>query len=464
MERKLYTKGWFWLCIAIVVFLANQLPFLRDMRPVMYDEAWYADTAYNLLQGHGLRNAIVGTRGNSNFLLPMLTAGVMAVFGCNLFSIRLTAVLCGVLTMVFLSFCMKQMHVGWKSQSFTFLLFVSLSVFNTIFRFGRPECAAIMCVTGGIWLYLRYRTDASWKNMIGMSVFVFLAGCAHPYALLLFALLGILLLAEGLRDKNKKGLVNLIPLLLSAIVSVLAVAWVSKTYNVAGESYIKDRLSFKLIGEALPMYFKEAFLSKTTLSFLPLLAVILIMSFKNKENRGLAWVALAYFLVFPFLFSADLMMLGLGIDYVALVGVVLAAPFLEQSLANRGKWMSPVFVIYCLGCLGLTYYYNYAVKYEKANTVLAKELPAVVPDGSKVFGPIRQWPMLMKTNYQSEHTVLPIEAVESYDYVILNSQDVELYPSYACFLPIDDDKMELMYERNTRQYGIIKVYKTKTKK
>lgn len=460
MEKKLYTKDWFWLCVAIVVFLVNQLPFLSDVRPVMYDEAWYGNTAYSFAHGEGFLNTVVGTRGNSNFLLPLLTAGFMRLFGYNLLALRLPAVTCGVLTLVLLSLCMKQMRISWKSQAFTFLLFVSLPIFNTIFRFGRPECIAIMCSLGGIWFYMRYIDCESWSNMIGMSVFVWLAGCAHPYALLLFGLLGIHLLVKTIKLKDKKGVLRLVLLVLAAVASVMAVAWVSRTYNGAGESYVKDRFSTKDIWLALPVYFKEAFLSKASLSFIPLLAVLVIESLGEKKNRELAWAALGVFLLFPFLFSTDLMMVGMGLDYVAIVGLVLTAPFLERALSQKKRWITLGFCAYCLGCLGISYYFNYGVKHEKANSVLAEELPTIVPGESKVFGPLRQWPMLMQTDYQSDHSVYPIQDVETYDYVILNSQDTAFYSTYEAFLPIDESKLELVYEKPTRQYGTIQVFKT----
>lgn len=461
MKRKTYSKDWFWLCIAIVAFLVNQLPFLVDVRPVMYDEAWYGNTAYNFAQGDGFLNTVVGTRGNSNFLLPLLTAGFMRLFGYSLLALRLPAVVCGVMSLVFLSLCMKQMHIGWKLQAMTLLLFVSLTIFNTIFRFGRPECVAIMCTLGGIWFYLRYLDCESWKNMLGMSVLVLLAGCAHPYALLLFGLLGIHLLVRTIKSKDKTGSMRLTLLVVAAMASVLAIMWVSNTYNGAEESYVRDRFSAKDIWLAVPVYFKEAFLSKTSLSFLPLLAILVIESLGEKKHRELAWAALGVFLLFPFLFSTDLMMIGMGFDYVAAVGVVLTAPFLERILLQKKRWVVFGFCAYCLGCLGISYYYNYVVKYEKANSVLAEELPSIIPEGSKVFGPIRQWPMLMQTDYQSDHSVFPIKDVEDYDYVILNSQDTAFYSIYDAFLPIDESRMELVYEKPTRQYGTVQVYKAK---
>ena len=461
MEKKLYTKEWLWLSVAIVVFLVNQLPFLSDVRPVMYDESWYGNTAYNFAQGDGFLNTVVGTRGNSNFLLPLLTAGFMRIFGYNLLAIRLPAVFCGLLTLVFLSLCMKQMRMEWKPQALTFLMFVSLTIFNTIFRFGRPECLAIMCTLGGIWFYLKYLERESWQNMLGLSVFVWLAGCAHPYALLLFGFLGIHLSVRTAKVKDMKGGCRLALLILAAVASVLAVAWVSKIYNGAEESYVRDRFSAKDIWLAVPVYFKEAFLSKASLSFLPLMAILVVESFRDKKIQGLAWAALGVFLLFPFLFSTDLMMVGMGLDYVAAVGMVLTAPFFEKVLSQKKRWVTLGICACCLGCLGISYYFNYRVKYEKANSVLAEELPSIIPKNSKVFGPLRQWPMLMQTDYQSEHTVQPIEDVETYDFFILNTQDTTFYSTYDLFLPVDESKMELVYEKPTRQYGMIQVFKIK---
>ena len=461
LKMKLYTKPWFWLVLAMSVFLVNQLPFLVDIRPVMYDEAWYGNTAYNFTQGKGFLNTVVGTRGNSNFLLPLLTAGFMRVFGYSLLSIRLTAVFCGVMTLVFLSLCMKQLRMSWKAQALAFLLFVSLPLFNTVFRFGRPECAALMCMAGGLWFYLRYREDTSWPNMVGMSVFAGLAGCAHPYALLLFALLGVDLLVKVIKGKDKKGALKLLLLLLVAVASVMAVAWVSRTYNGAEESYVKDRFSIKGIESALPVYFKGAFLSKMSLSFLPLLAIIIVEFVRDNGNRVLALVALVHFLIFPFMFSSDLMMAGLGMDYVALIGAILAASLLERLMTEKKRWAVCGFCLYCVFCLGVSYYFNYGSKYERANTVLSKELPKVVSEGAKVFGPIRQWPVLMQTDYQSDHTGLPIEQIEAYDFFILNTQDTVFYSSYKAFLPIDESKLQLVYEKLTKQYGKVQVYKVK---
>ena len=463
MKKIEFNKySWFVFVFFIAVFLVNQLPFLVDVRPVMYDEAWYGDTAYNLTLGNGFSNAIVGKGGNANFLLPLLTSGFMLVFGYNLLAIRLAAVFCGVMTIAFVVLSMKRLQIGWKPQALTLLLFVSLTIYNTVFRFGRPECLSLMCMAGGLWFYFRYRDDASWKNMIGLSLFVFLAGCSHPFALFMFALMGAGLLLRAITEKKPRMVLHLSVLLSVAVLCVFLIIMVSKKYSAGGGGAgVFSRFSFKEARVASVVYFKEAFFSKSALYMIPLLAVLVYEACFDKRNRELAIIALIHFLLFPFLFSTDLMMVGLGQDYVAFVATVLVAPFMTKLMENKRKWVIVAYVAYCLCSLGISYYYNFGVKYEKANSVLAEELPTVIPENSRVFGPIRQWPMLMETNYQSEHTVLQIGSVESYDYVILNSQDTAYYSSYDAFLPIDESKLELVYEKPTRQYGMVQVFKIK---
>lgn len=455
---KVYKQAWFWLLVGIVVFLINQLPFLADTRPVMYDEAWYANTGYNFSQGDGFLNTVVGTRGNSNYLLPTLTGIMFWIFGYSLFTIRLTAVLCGVVTMIFLHLCMKELKSSVKAEIAVLAFFVSIALFNTIFRFGRPECASIMCMTGGIWFLLRYMRENSWSNMIGLTCFAFLSTIGHPYALLFFALAGVVLLCQTIRDKKWSNLAHLAILMIAAIVAIGSIAWVSHVYNGEGEDYVSERFSMSNIGAALPVYLKMFFLSKHALYMLPLLLIILL-NVRSKEYRvrALSLIGIVYFAIFPFLFSTDLMMVDLGGDYVALVGTLLIVPCIEQL--HEWKYKKPIYTLlalYCVANLGMSYYYNYKVKYEKCNTVLAKELRAIIPEDAIVFAPMRQYPAIMENRCYSDHYCKTLP--ETYDYILLNSQDKDVYEN-SIEIQKQLEDYELIYERDTKQYGTVNVYK-----
>lgn len=459
---KIYKQAWFWLLVGIVVFLINQLPFLTDMRPVMYDEAWYANTGYNFSQGDGFLNTVVGTRGNSNYLLPTFTGIMFWIFGYSLFTIRLTAVLCGVVTMIFLLLCMKELKSSVKAEIAVLAFFVSIALYNTIFRFGRPECASLMCMTGGIWFLLRYMRENNWGNMLGLACFTFLSTIGHPYALLFFALAGAALLYQTIKEKKWINVAQLAILMVAAIAAIGSIAWVSHVYNGEGEDYVSTRFSMSNIGAALPVYLKMFFLSKHALYMLPLLLTIL-WNIKSKDDRvhALSLIGIIYFAIFPFLFSTDLMMVDLGGDYVAILGTLLLAPSVD-GLANvrYKKVLWSVFALYCLLNMGMSYAYNYKVKYEKCNTVLEKELRDLIPEEAIVFTPIRQYPAIMENRCYTDHYWKQLP--ETYDYIILNSQDKDVYFNSIEIQKSMDD-YELIYERETKQYGTVNVYINMTK-
>ena len=455
---KVYKQAWFWLLAGIVVFLINQLPFLADMRPVMYDEAWYANTGYNFSQGDGFLNTVVGTRGNSNYLLPTLTGIMFWIFGYSLFTIRLTAVLCGVVTMIFLHLCLKELKSSVKAEIAVLAFFVSIALFNTIFRFGRPECASIMCMTGGIWFLLRYMRENNWGNMIGLACFTFLSTIGHPYALLFFALAGVALLYQTIREKRWINLTHFTILMVAAIMAIGSIAWVSYVYNGAGEDYISTRFSMSNIWAAFPVYLKVFFKSKHSLYILPLLLVIL-WNIRSKVAcvRALSIISFTYFIIFPILFSSDLEMVELGTDYVAILGTLLIAPSADDIYRNRwSKIWCLLFAIYCIMNIGISYYFNYRVKYEPCNTILQNELKTIIPSDAIVYTPLRQYPMLLMNKCYSDHysKQLPIR----YDYIIINSQDEKRYVNTV---EIKDllDQYDMVYVKYTKQYGVIKVYK-----
>lgn len=455
---KVFEQHRFWLLIAIAIFLINQLPFLTDIRPVMYDEAWYANTAYHFSQGEGFLNSVVGSGGNANFLLPLITGTMFWIFGYSLFTIRLTAVLCGVVTLLFLHLSLKELKSSVKAEIAVLAFFVSIALYNTIFRFGRPECASIMCMSGGIWFLLRYMRKNSWGNMIGLACFTYFATMGHPYALLFFALAGAALLIHTIKKKKWVNLGHLVMLLFSAIVAVGSMMYISKHYDIAEGPMLLDRFSMGNIAKALPEYLKEFFCSKTTLYMLILLPVIGWSSANSeKRERILAYITIAYFILFPFLFSTDMMMIGLGADYVALVGTILIAPCVERLMEYRySKACITIFALYCVINIGLSYYFNYKVKYEKCNSVLEKEIPTIIPQDAMVYTPIRQYPMVMRNTCYSDHYRGNVP--DAYDYIVLNSQDAERYDNTEYVLQYIND-YTLLYEKETKQYGMIEVYK-----
>lgn len=470
MASKKYTD-YLLLAAAMVLFVVSEIPFIEDVRPVMYDEAWYANTAYNFAHGNGLYNTVVGSGANANFVAPVLMGSMMYVFGDSLLVIRLTAVLCGLLTLVILHFIMNQLQCKCRSRIITYGIFVSLTVINTIFRFGRPEFASLMFSALGIYACLCYWESPVWKHVILLSISAFLAVCSHPFATLLFALMGVWLLLSAIRQKQYARLPQLSVLLLFAVCALLLVQMLDRCYNTAAlgkESSIFSRLFSSDMLTAIRTYLKSLFVGKGAVTTILCLLVIILSVCKtnNRAVRSLAVIALAFVAIFPVLFAADLNMIGLASDYLVLLAIVVTADLSrvlfdgEKPLTKTLQCAYAATLLYCLLNFGLTCYFNYGVKYEKTNTILAKEIDAIVPDSARVFGPLRQWSCKMHSTYYSELRGGYNRGSE-YDYVITNSQDMLLTPEGFQGFQQQIELYEPVYTRNTKQYGEIVVYKRK---
>ena len=462
--RNLVKNNWFCFALAVVVFLVNQLVNIVDLYPVGYDEAWYGSTAYNFAHGRGFLNSIVGSRGNANFLFPVIAGTFMRIFGYNLLAIRLANVFCGVLALLFINLCFCQMKVSWQACALAFLFFVTIDLYNFSYRMGRPEGCAMMCLAGGVWTYLRYKESHSWFDIIGLSLFAYLAACAHPFSLLMFALMGIYIMIETIYTKEWIRLLQLFILLFAALAAIASITWVSNTYNLPGENYVQTRFSPQKMMLSIPRYFKSIFLNrKRVLYIIFLIGALFYLICSSKKYRDLAVISLVHLMIFPILFSSDLSMVIFGTNYVVLIATILLAPFWDTVGYNR-KWGVWTYVFICMVNMCITYSYNYGKYYDNANTVLQRDFQQMIPPESKVFGPIRQWPLIMDTNYQSDHAYYQISAIDEFDFIITNSQDIPRYAPYKDILPINTEIMNLIYEKETKQYGLIQVYRNCEKK
>ena len=467
-NSRCFKRDWFWLGVALIVFLVNQLPFLADMRGMGNDESWYANVAYNLSKGNGLYNTSVGYGGNGNCVAALLEAFAFLLFGYSLFSIRVASVFCGVVVLLLLHFIMNELRVSTKSRILVFLLFVSLPVFNTAFRFGRPEGAALMCLSGGVLFYLRYWRTQSWTDVMGLCVFCFFCSNAHPFALFSFMFWGLALLVDLWRNHEWKRLPQLLLLVASAIFGLSVVTLLSSYYNPRiGMGSLLDRASPRNAFNAASVYYKGIFFSRYALYSYPIVALLVCSGCFIKENRSrvLAWLTLVNGLLFPFVFSTDVVMLPFGWHYVVIVAVFLVGSLFDSLLNREKRFRKLAFagmVLYSFACLVLSYAYNIS-KYEKCNSVMGKELASMIPQGSLVYGPICQYYCAIDTRYYSDHyyTDLPLQL--DFDYLIFNSRDLPLYPmSVEIYKRIPE--YDLIYYRDTKQYGTVQVFQRKAEK
>lgn len=457
--KKNYNNNFIVLVAVVGFYCLNLLPFLSTVRPVMYDESWYASVGYEFYLGHGFSNQIVGAGGNANFLFPMLTAGFYKIFGISLFSARLLSVCFGIGTIIILHFIFNELKIRLKNRIVIYALFLSLTLFNTIFRFARPESASLMFCTLGILFFIRYINYHKLVDIVFLSFTVVCATLSHPFSLLLFALFGMYLVTEAIQAKNHRYLLRLTILLFAACFSVYLLYSVSDIYNNES-SVLTERLYWLDLREAINEYFRTFFFSKYSV-FVFGLFPFLFLAFKsdNSKIKILSAVTIAYFIVFPFLFSADLKMIGLGLDYVMLLNLIIVGGVLEYSsfriFKHRAFFLGLYF--FCTMNYAVTLFYNYS-KYENVNTSMQNDISKIIPKNAVVFGPIRQWFCAMETRYYSDHYRLKLPPCNSFDYLIFNSQDQVIYHNYRHFESCLSDFV-LVYSKQTKAYGIVNVYK-----
>lgn len=450
---------------SLVVFGINQLPFLLDMRPVMYDEPWYMNPAFNLLHGNGLQNTLVGSGGNVNYVAPLIMAGGMAIFGETLLVARMMAVLCGFISLLILHLVMNELKCNQWNRFIGFGLFLSISILNSTFRYVRPEFAVSLFVLLGLLFVVRYERNHNWYDIIGLAISIYFASCSHPYSLYLFALIGGSLLWNVIEKKDWKRIWHMLLLVVSAIGVVISMIYLNNILNNSlGSSGIMNRFSMMNAIEAMKVSMKHVFI-KHGIYTIPFLALNLYTIVKIKNVRWIAIPNVVFVFTFPILFSTDLAMVGNSALYYSLVSIIVCCYVLDQlfdeKIHNRKQvGILIVMLLFCVLNWGVSTAFNYFKRYEKCNTILAKDIDSIVPDNSLVYGAIRFWPFKMKSTYFCDHNGKENNPSE-FDYLILNSQDEYYYKDVAIVQHVvaTKDRYELIYTRNTKQYGVVTIWK-----
>lgn len=457
------------LLISLVVFALNQLPFLLDVRAVKYDEAWYMNPAYNLLNGNGLLNDLVGSGGNVNFVGPVLMSGCMAMFGQSLLVARLTAVICGFISLVILHLIQNEICVNKYARIGTYVIFLSIYIINSTFRNVRPEFAVALFLLIGILFAIRYHRTHKWFDIVGLSISIYLTSCSHPFALYIYALIGCSLLWDVIQTKEWKHLYQLVLPIISAVLVILSLLYLNKAINHATDSNsIMQRFSMLNALEAMCVSMKSVFIRNGVYT-IPFLLVNIFAITKHREIRWLAIPNVIFVFTFPLLFSSDLHMVGNSTLYFSIVSIVLCSCMMEHWINvvhihyNRKMIGVCCIVLYCIGNYGLSLLHNYH-KYEKCNSILMNDINEYIPDNSLIFGSMRFWPFKMSAKWFCEMN-RKNEVPKAYDYLIISSQDIsssdELNPQILRDVLETIENYDRVYERESKQYGLISIYKHK---
>jgi hypothetical protein len=455
--------------LMISIYLCLELPFLTTIRPVMYDEAWYANTASNFSIGKGFLNSIVGSGANANFMLPLFTGIVFKFIGVSLFTARLVSVLSGLIFLLLMRKVFNLLSLDYNSQLISYYTVLFVPFFNTVFRFGRPECLALVFVIAAIYFYLKFLIYNNYISIVYISFFLLLAFLSHPFTSLFFLLIGIHLIIIAIRNVDLKLFKYLIFFSIIGVFALLIILLANSYYNNHSFDLINSMNDMfkrtastsetpELLKDRIYSFSKSWLLSSKIIFSGPLILVVMSgILIKNLTVKYLSIISICYIIFSFFLFKNDLEMFPLIFDYFLVFSVIIL-PFVYEYLKKKNiKLTITVFLLFLGLNLSATLTYNIE-KQENINTTLQRDFKQIIPDTANVFGPIRFWFFLPKTNYISDHYRLNFPEISTFDYVITNSVDEKIYANYSYFHK-RERMFKLIYSTKSIQYGTIKVYK-----
>jgi hypothetical protein len=281
----------------------------------------------------------------------------------------------------------------------------------------------------------------------------------------MFALIGCSLLWEVIETKDWKRIWQMLLLVVSAIAVVLSMVYLNSILNESLDSNsIMSRFSMVNAIEAMKVSMKHVFI-KHGIYTIPFLALNLYAIVKMKHVRWIAIPNILFVFTFPIFFSTDLAMVGNSVLYYSLVSIIIccyvANQLLDENISGRKQICILIILLsFCIFNWCVSTAFNYLKRYEQCNSILAKDINALVPDNSLIYGAIRFWPFKMKSTYFCDHNGQ--ENVPSeYDYLILNSQDEHAYKDVVIMQHVEatKDQYELIYTKQTKQYGIVTILK-----
>ena len=460
------------LLLAVVVFAIVEQAGLVNMRAIYVDEAWYANPAYNLLHGHGLKNTVVGSGGNANFVLPLLISLSMKLWGESLFAIRFASVFCGLLSLPVLHLIMNEFKCRIPSRLVGYALFVSLSVFNLAFRTGRPESVSILFCLLGVYWYIRYCRTWDWRDMLCLSLMALVSFFCHPFTLLMYACMGAVSLLEALHKRKKTEVCHLAMLLAAALCCFVALYFLDSGINISSDDAFKEGMAERLfatsgIFSTLAQYMKQMFVSKQVLFSIPFVVMCIFVLCRSEDYRikTLSIVCLAFVLLFPLVFPFSAM-LSASATYLATMGVCIAIGMAREFIegnndCRRARIYFILCSVYCLINFVVINGYN-ITKYDSSNTTLAKEFGLLVPEGSLVYGSLDMWPFMMNTQFYSTHYRLGLPA-DGFEFIVTSEkQERECgWPSYQEQLNRAERDYKLVYQTDTKHYGRVRLFRRK---
>jgi hypothetical protein len=434
--------------------------------PIYEDEAWYASSAYNFSQGGWFISRLIGT-GLPNSIFPLFEGIVFKIFGFSFFNARFTSFLFGVFSIIvfrsILQFLNIKKHIIYISL---ILFFVSPCYFST-FHIARPESAAVFFSLVSILYFIRSRGDEinETKNVCLCALFSGIAFLSHPYTFPFYFIFGFYYLVHFVRQKKFVRV-----LYFSIIAIFILLIFICNSYFVfrADFQLLFDRTSANSSVIYNSGQFFINFLGRKNLSNNGLLFIILailpgLILWKNLTLRLISFASILYLIIASFIISSSHSGNHFMLNYIGLFTIISIAT-LVNIYDKKIVLLICAFYILTYSILNVKKNHNI---YKFINNEINLQLNSKIAYDSNIYGDIRFWFMLPRTNYTAiywnRYKKSQKELISGSDWILVCNKpgynDITCYDNILQTIQEMNMRIDTVLNITTKQYGSIMAFK-----
>jgi hypothetical protein len=473
-----YIKNNYSVVITLILFAALELPFLSLARPILTDEAWYSNPAYNFLTLHSFENTNIGYGGNGLLIFLLYLSSNFFVFGVSLFSLRFSSFIMGVVSLFIVGKMLKILNVKEFNRLLSLSFFIFANLYLSIFKLGRPEALTFMLSLNILLVSYYYIVkNFDFKYLALLVVLIFLAINSHPNSSIIVLLSFLVILFYVIKEKQFKKIFHLALIVAAVAVSLYVMISVISMNNKIG---IVDSMNDLVDRNAVNSGFIEQLISKFKvtieyfvsssrfITFLPQVLLIisgLFMWKKDKNLFGLSLCGLAS------LFIAFIFLAPPGFIYVfpyAFIFSVLILSVLLKTYDNKsiaGKAISAIVIVIVL--LNIIAYITLSRKtYDSNIGTKMKEIAAMIPDNSITVSVPPFWFISPEKNFKTARYFRDRNInLSDKDFYLINCDKFEndIMASSSSLASLDTNsssrKIDTLLIKNSSIYGNIYLMK-----
>jgi hypothetical protein len=433
---------------------------------ILEDEAWYANAAYSFSQCEWVNTKLIGG-GLPNFIYPVFEGIIFKLLGFSFLNARLTSFLFGFFSIIIFRSILKLLNIKNHIIFIILLLFIFSPGYFHTFHIARPESAAVFFSLVSILYFLKSKRNEKHEkiNICLCSFFSGIAFLSHPFTFPIYLIFGGYYLIHFFKQKK---LLNVF--YFSIIAILIFFLFIINSYIVFGKNFevILNRTSgnnsiIYNSGHFFVNFLSIRMLSKNGLLLITFAILPGLILWKNITLRFISFTTIMYLIIASFIFSSSHVGNYLMLNYIGLFSIFSIA-ILVNIYDKKIILLICIFYIITYSILNIKKNHNNNISvHDEINLLLNSKIPS----GAKVYGDMRFWFLLPKTNftaiYFNRYKKSLNETISESDWILVcNDFAYNNVTNFYQILQSAHDmnvRLDTVLNIPTKQYGVIMVYK-----